>query len=486
MPIFNDKTPYPLVHIVNQSDWKRVVSSCEGYLSIHDYIKLYEYLSQDVKTVFIEKGYIDKDYRDTYYNFYSKKFANYPNKTIRLHFFTTVIPPDDILILDKYQNQYVGFSVIRPTRINTIGRTILDPSKISNLNGHICSTDYKVHIFGAELNINGFPYISQDTDVTVCAHAACWMVFRYFSERYTSYAEVLPFEVSQLTENLSYGRLVPSKGLYLSQIAEMFSKFGFFPEIYIRDSYKRNFDKLLYYYIESGLPVVAGLNKHSHAITILGHFSDYRKNVLDNSVEYVDGFIINDDNYLPYQKLLRRKTGGDGYCSEFNVEDIDSFVVPLYEKIYFSAEYVESTVEAVLNDNTFGINALSKLIRKENIIKRIFLTSSKSYKAQRRKQDLPFNLSSAYCTLDMPKFIWVCELSVNEFYQKGEIVGEIIFDATANHHDRFAFLSIHYPDFILLNDRNYLTNDPKRFLSGNLKEESLQSYPLYKNNLKEI
>ena len=63
----------------------------------------------------------------------------------------------------------------------------------------------------------------------------------------------------------------------------------------------------------------------------------------------------------------------DGYCSQFHVEDIDSFVVPLYEKVYFSAEYVNSTVEAVLNDRTFGINALSKLIRKETIIKGYFL-----------------------------------------------------------------------------------------------------------------
>ena len=62
MPIFNDKTPYPLVHIENQSDWKYVLSSCEGYLSINDYNKLYEYLSQDVKTVFIEKGYIEVQY----------------------------------------------------------------------------------------------------------------------------------------------------------------------------------------------------------------------------------------------------------------------------------------------------------------------------------------------------------------------------------------------------------------------------------------
>ncbi|MFQ5962864.1 MAG: hypothetical protein ACE5KZ_01105 [Candidatus Scalinduaceae bacterium] len=475
-----------IVNIKNEDDWMDVLSSCEGHLSIKDYPKISEYLSNNIKTVFIEKDYIDKDFRDTFYNFYSKKFADYPNKAIRLHFFTTLISNDDIYDLDKYQNHYVGFIVIRPTRINTIGRTILDPSKISKAGGYICSTDYKVHILGAELNVNGFPYISQDTDVTVCAHAACWMVFRYFSERYPTYAEILPFKISQLTENLSYGRLVPSKGLYLSQVAEIFSKFGFYPEIYIKAQYQDNFDRLLYYYIESGLPVVAGLSRHNHAITILGHLSNYERSVSNNSVEYVDGLIINDNNHLPYQKLLRSNLKKEGYCSKYHFEDIDSFIVPLYEKIYFSAEYVDAMAEALLDDTHFGINALSQLVKKNNIIKRIFLTSSKSYKIQRRKQNLPFNLSSTYCGMNMPKFIWVCELSTSEFYSKGEIIGEIIFDATANHIDTFCFLVIHYPDFIVFNDRNYLTYNPERFIKGTLKTKDLLSYQLYKNNLKEI
>ena len=47
--------------------------------------KLYDYLKDDVKAVLVEKSYIDKDYRDTYSNFYSKKFANRPSTAYRLH-----------------------------------------------------------------------------------------------------------------------------------------------------------------------------------------------------------------------------------------------------------------------------------------------------------------------------------------------------------------------------------------------------------------
>jgi hypothetical protein len=48
-----------------------------------------------------------------------------------------------------------------------IGRTILDPSKLPFVSGYICTAEYPAHILGAELIARGFPYMSQDTDVTV-------------------------------------------------------------------------------------------------------------------------------------------------------------------------------------------------------------------------------------------------------------------------------------------------------------------------------
>jgi len=171
--------------------------------------------------VVIEKGYVDADYRDTYFNFFSRKFAQYPSKTMRANFFTKKISPRMLFKLDRYQDKYICFIVLRPNRVTSIGRTILDPRKLPFVSGHLCVSEYPVHILGAELTATGFPYMSQDTDVTVCAHAACWMIFRYFSQRYKRYAEKWPYEVSQLTKDVSTGRLVPSKGLTAYQLTEM-------------------------------------------------------------------------------------------------------------------------------------------------------------------------------------------------------------------------------------------------------------------------
>jgi hypothetical protein len=486
MPVFYKKDDHILIQTDSCEDWRSFFNCCDGYLMEDNFSKIFEYLKNDVKTIVLEKKYYDADYRNTYFNFFSHKFANYPNKTLRANFFSKKISPRMLFKLDRYQEDYIGFIVIRPNRVASIGRTILNPKKIRNINGYICMAEYPVHILGAELIARGFPYISQDTDVTICAHAACWMLFRYFSQRYTRYAEVWPYEVTQLTEDLSSGRLVPSKGLTVWQITEMFSKFGFYPENYFREIHP-NFDKLLYQYVESGLPVVAGLTKHEHAITIIGHVSDFStRKPPCTSDQYLTAFVANDDNYMPYQTIRKDDPKPAGHVSDFKIKDIDSFVVPLYEKIHLSAEHVMELSEAILTHKEFGIDARSSALSFNQIITRTFLTSSKSYKKERRKDTLPFGILKVYLELSMPKFIWICEISTPNLYQDGKIVGEIIFDATASQFDRLAFLMIHYPDFLLLNNRSCLTDDPKRFTVHAIETENIVSYPCYVNNLCEV
>ncbi len=487
MPVFLEKEQNVLIQLASDDDWMSFYNICEGYITLRDFRLIHEYLKQSAKTVVIEKGYVDADYRDTYFNFFSRKFAQYPSKTIRANFFTNNISPQMLFKLDRYQNEYIGFIVLRPNRVAAIGRTILDPRKLPFISGHICISEYPVHILGAELCATGFPYMSQDTDVTVCAHAACWMIFRYFSQRYKRYAEKWPYEVSQLTKDVSTGRLVPSKGLTVYQATEMFANFGFSPEIYIRSQHQDLFDKLLYMYVESGLPVVAALTGYGHAITIIGHISDYNFHISAtpaSSDAYLTGFIANDDNFLPYHTIRKNDPlPASGYWSQYKLEDIDTFIVPLYEKIHLSAEHVVWLTEAILTERVLGLNARSNLLKYEEIITRTFLTSSKSFKKMRRGNLLPFGIASVYCEMAMPKFIWVCEISTPDLFKDGKIAGEILFDATANPYDRRNFLSIHYPDFLLLNDRDSLTDDPKRFTVREVDTNEIIPYHCYVNNL---
>jgi hypothetical protein len=84
----------------------------------------------------------------------------------------------------------------------------------------------------------------------------------------------------------------------------------------------------------------------------------------------------------------------------------------------------------------------------------------------------------------MPKFIWICELSTKTLYPQGKILGELIWDATANHYDRYPFLVIHYPDAIIVNDRDSMVDGPERFII-NVSLPNKEAYDIYRNNLKE-
>lgn len=491
MPIFFKKSKHVLIQLESDNDWGYFYDVCDGYLNDRHFKLIRDYLKDNAKTIVLEKEYFDADYRDTYYNFFSRKFAEYPSKTIRVNFFNKRIAPRMIYELDRYQDNYIGFSVIRPNRVSPIGRTVLDPKKIDCVDGHICMSEHAVHILGAELKAVGFPYMSQDTDVTICAHAACWMIFRYFSQRYSRYAETWPYEVTQLTTDVSMGRLIPSKGLTGWQVSEMFSHFGLYPEIYSRQNadHAPIFDKLLYMYIESGFPVVAALYKHQHAIIVVGHLSDFQNTnpqTPTTSDQYLKGFIVNDDNFMPYQVIRKDGPQPSGHWSSFKIEDIDFFVVPLYEKIHLTAEHVMKLSETILTDRKLGTDNCSNLIQYKNLITRTFLTSSKSFKKNRRENILPFGISKVYAEMSMPKFIWICEISTPDLFKKEKVVGEILFDATANQYDRFSFLSIHYPDFLLLNNRNYLTENPKRFIVHDVDTHNINDYNCYINNLCEV
>jgi hypothetical protein len=117
----------------------------------------------------------------------------------------------------------------------------------------------------------------------------------------------------------------------------------------------------------------------------------------------------------------------------------------------------------------------------DDLVIRIFLTTSRGYKAGRRYAPLPHGLSRLYTRLPMPKFIWVAELSTKALYPAGQVMGEVIWDATASDEDFFSWLIIHYPERLLVNDRvSALAGITERAFARP------EPYNLYRHNLHEI
>ncbi len=312
--------------------WETVFRICSGYLTTGAKYRLRQI---SICGVIIEKQYIDKDYRNTYSKFHSKKIVTPKVRCIRLHLFTSLIDFDNP---DKTQwgRFYAGYIILRPTLPNSIGRTLLAP-KIFNIDKcFLCLCTDKVMVNGIEMSVDGFPFISQDTDATVCAQSSLWMLLRFFSNRYKWYKEIYPSDLTNLVKSHPQGRTMPGAGLTMIQMADALRDLTFTPLLYSKEQYGPDFLKYAYHYIESGFPLLIGLP--GHVVVSVGHISDLALPGKDSSFDFFKGFIVNDDNGLPYGKITRNKTDNTFNCT---LDDIDSFLVPLPEKVFISAEQFE-------------------------------------------------------------------------------------------------------------------------------------------------
>ena len=118
----------------------------------------------------IERNYVDKDYRSTYYNFYAKKGQRYEPDCVRLHFFDETVAFDSNALKlrandERLTDHYFGFMVLCPTGIATIGRSVVSPDVRNGAGRYIITFDHKVHLLGYRLTVQGFPSMDQHIDM---------------------------------------------------------------------------------------------------------------------------------------------------------------------------------------------------------------------------------------------------------------------------------------------------------------------------------
>lgn len=486
----------PIVAFEATKDWADLHRVASPDLDRAGLAKLIAALNTTAKCVAVEREYIDKDYRDTFSHFHSKRFSTPNSRCLRLHFFDQPITRTslkeasvDVVKSAALNKNYLGYSVIRPTKPNCIGRTLLTPASRGSASAYASLCREKVSILGTELEIAGFPFISQDSDVTVCAESALWMILRYFSNRYHLYPEIYPFQVVNLTRDYSLGRLVPSIGLHVWQMAEALRSIGRPPLIYTRRvSGDSSFEHLLYTYIESGIPVLAGTK--DHVVVAFGHRSSFTANLPGSetiySSQFNDAFVVNDDNHVPYQLVQRTGvvSGAGAQASKYTFKDIVDFIVPMPEKVFLPAEDFQTVVTAILESSAFGYKVLSPSLKGSRLVLRLFLTTGKSFKRHLGGRKMGHAMvEDMYRNIPLPHFVWVCEISNIDAFGRHEVCGEILWDATRNAREPNGWIALHYPE-ILVVDIGSALNKPQDLIRFDLKNST--SYELYKNNLQPI
>lgn len=412
---------------------------------------LFENISFPI-TLVVEECYSDRDYKDSYYQFFASKYRHYSRYAHRVVIFEGEVKEYELY--DKnfdLESRLVGVITIRPLKTGCIGKTLFNPKKLKLNKVLIRSTDFELGLFGRKVRINSFPFSSQDGEYMTCAETALWAILQYYGARYKEYKVALPHDIVGIVDNESFDGVTPSRGLHYSHTSKVLKKFDFSPRIYnVENENDKNFERYLHYYVESGIPLMVGINfvdkQVGHLVLCIGRerqelpqaikYGECGKYQIANSANFTQKYVFMDDNKFPFTCNVL----DDQYKGEET--KIKYFIAPLYKRIFLTAEEAERVFYQILINETFGLKNIS--LTPTPVIIRIFLATSRNYKAHKFSA-----LGKSYEILDripLPKFVWVCEISTEEQYRRGKVCGEIVLDATAAKRDGLdSILLLRYP-----------------------------------------
>lgn len=426
-------------------------------------------INKNCDRVLVEFPYYDWEYLSTVYTYYIKATKSTIKECYRLHFYV--------------ENNYMGYIVLRPTPYSHIGRIQMDPRMFLKSKAYIITNKYNSNIMGIEATVECFQFTTQDPEVAMCAQVAAWAILECTFRFGWDASRMKVAEITGMTWTFPE-RKIPAKGLTTKNIMEVLSSAGLFP--ILRSSLDSSVTKgEIFSYIESGIPVIGLMASTGHAICLIGHgrvnypenangLSEYYEIYNENlssvimNHKFISSFIVNDDNYAPYKELPMGISLTDDGNLAYNSSSIDSFIIPLSEKMYMTYDKIYSSVITYLESHKSEFPNVK--------IVRIYLTLSKSYKTQTIKNVENESISKLICSLNMPSFIWCAEISEYEHYKESLVDCQFIFDSTRHSEDDKPWLLIQSLERI----RYY---DGETYRQFSIK--NISPYKQYRGNLEE-
>jgi len=292
-----------------------------------EYLRVY-LKEMGCQTVVVEQHYVDRVFMHDNAIFYARNLRSYPNFTKRMHFFKGAFGHQDWKALiakagagecgtvqAMLQEQYLGFSVVRPLPDSPVGRTLLPAhasrAPVDTKSRFPTVRRHRAHLAGFDLAVEGVPFQQQDQGVSACATTALWSSLDSVSAvEETSGASPASITEAATRYPLQEGRPFPSEGLTVRQLCEATRAAGFSP-IVIRGTNLADDRLQLLSYLDSSLsPVLALISTKNgatgHAVAAVGFRSGDLPPRTDPNLSYQDwsncvrGVYIHDDRLGPY------------------------------------------------------------------------------------------------------------------------------------------------------------------------------------------
>jgi hypothetical protein len=488
-------------HLKNQADWKQLGTLLGGASSVVSSVIRHLMLS-NVVSYLIETPYIDRDYSSDYRFFYAQTFKTYARHCKRIHFFAEDVAL--ILALPDWTartkaleatslRSYCGFCVIRPLPNASIGRSAL---KVRGPEGKdleaviTCRADIRANLLGAELDVCATAFMQQDSRVGACAQVAIWMGARHMHQRYRydwlSVADITKL-AAPTTPDESTSLPAGSDFLTSERMIRAVSEMGFQPLCF-----KGDIGEQIIPYVESGLPVILGLEipgaSIGHAVTVIGRVFRKIASPSCHPIDYVAGFIVHDDQAGPYKVVpttaasttfapedaveLKTRTGA---TLRFNIEDHGVFAMALMPVRAFStARAAELTALRRIEHACSQITQLKAEINKGGVVNpllddlyaaqqagklllKTYLTSAEGYRKHIATGSGSDALKDVLLKVHLPHFTWVTEISTVDSYTNSSaglrrIFGHSLIDATSTGREVVGLLMLHLPGIVFLRD----------------------------------
>jgi hypothetical protein len=355
--------------------------------------------------VYVDRPYVDLDYRSDLSHFYGRAFRPPPPATERLIFTT-----------DK---EVIGACVIRPLP-QQVGRTLLPPPA-EEAPYVTCTAGMGIHAFGFEWTIRGYPFTSQDGEYGVCAHAAIWSIARYHhlrfgTDRYTTSAII---EAAGLRERPD--KTARSDGLYGFDIVRAFRGIGLpalqydIATIPQTSGGTETADSVLARYLNSGIPV--GVLSANHMIVLVGYG-------IESNGDYF--YIVSDDNLGAYQRMkMISGSAADAWRL---------LVIPQPGRIHVSGEAAEARAEEAFEDRLRANTGPGHLLTgwlNDDFSVRTYATPSTAYVSGLGARGLPASIRHHHTYAPKGNWLWVTEFQDTTRPAEKQVVGEIAIDATS-------------------------------------------------------
>lgn len=435
--------------------------------------RLKSQVTDAAKGLLVEHGYVDKDYRSTFYNFYAKKGRQYRSDCVRLHFFDGAVRYDeartDIFCVDgRPQDHYFGYIVLRPTILSTLGRSVLSPDIRLGAHGRAIQSVHYVNLLGRRLPVWGFPSMAQHVDIAVCAHVSCWAILRYYSEAFPQHQEYLVHDITKLVAPFDPGGLVPSLGLNVLQAERVFQAAGCFPLIIGKgnSSSSSAFYSQLLAYLESGFPLFVSISSEVHAVVLVGYNWKTPAGPPQESSSHVwiqvDKLLTVDDNLLPYANVAL-----DEPCSQigqpsYSADSFDAFIVALPDKIYYPADAIDALSIRVEGFLSKVHGTVSQPIE----LRRYFIMTISKLREYARDyiSNLGEELVDLIMHLETAQYVWIIEYCSVAQWNEGHVSARVIVDATASPTDEVPIWLLHDEEVAHVFDRSKAKTKPTSIL----------------------